>query len=186
MEKDGKQKQIKLEQGSRLTAARIDAGFVKSRAQAAKEAKWSISTLGAHETGTRTIGLDDAERYARFYASKGANVTAVEILCGPPKQAKITPNESDVRANLSWERLAPMIDAAIQSLLDAPILTGILSRDHRRLMASAGVRAVSEALEEPPSQLVAQNQEDEDRKTIEILIRQAARKGFVRQSGKKP
>ena len=115
MGKDEKQKQVKLEQGSRLRAARVAAGFVKSAAQAAKEANWPLSTYGAHEIGTRTIGLDDAERYARFYASRGVAITAAEILFEwPTRTQAATFNEPDGRSNLSWDRMAPMIERPLK------------------------------------------------------------------------
>lgn len=73
--------QITKTQGARLKTARIAAGYRSARA-AAKENEWPESTVRAHENGTRTIGQDDAERYARIYKWKGADITAKEILFG--------------------------------------------------------------------------------------------------------
>lgn len=66
-------------QGRRLTAARIAAGFRSAR-EAAISCGWKVSSYSAHEGGRRTIGQDDAEKYARIFRAKGANVTAREIL----------------------------------------------------------------------------------------------------------
>ena len=68
-------------QGRRLSAARKDAGFRSAR-EAALENGWAESSYRAHESGTRTIGFDDAERYAKRYRSKGVGVDASVILLG--------------------------------------------------------------------------------------------------------
>jgi hypothetical protein len=64
-------------------AARLEAGFT-SAAKAVKassaRAKWKASTYTAHERGSRTIGQDDAERYAAFFSHHGATVTAIDIM----------------------------------------------------------------------------------------------------------
>lgn len=106
-------------------------------------------------------------------------ITAKEILFGPGPDKLMRPNEDSAQpGKLPWERLAPMLDAAIRSLLSAlaPILR--LSPDQRRLLANAVVQAFFEALQEPPSQTVDLNQEDSDRERIEFLIRRAVRKEF--------
>lgn len=56
----------RIEQGRRLKEARLRAGY-PSAAQAAQAFGWPESTYRTHEKGTRTIGLDDADRYARRY-----------------------------------------------------------------------------------------------------------------------
>jgi hypothetical protein len=80
---------VHAEQGRRLKAARKAAGF-RSAAAAVKSApikeKWKKSTYTAHERGSRTIGQDDAERYARFFRAHGAEVTAVGLLFGTQDQ----------------------------------------------------------------------------------------------------
>lgn len=169
-----------IEQGRRLKAARLAAGFRSGRA-AAVEAEWAESTYSSHEGGRRQIGQDDAERYARFFRASG--VTASGILFG--QQSGITaqsPNEiSSSLHELSWGRLAPMIDAAIRSILSAIPQRVRLSPDLCRLVAAAGVQSVLEALEEPPSQIVELNQADVDQERVESLVRRAARKGFQDQ-----
>jgi len=64
-------------------AARLEAGFT-SAAKAVKaspaRAKWKTSTYAAHERGSRTIGQDDAERYAAFFSARGARVTPIDIM----------------------------------------------------------------------------------------------------------
>jgi len=78
---------IRREQGERLAAVRMAAGFKSARA-AALENGWSESTYRAHEGGTRTIGQDDAERYAHRFQAEGVKVTAQHILFGDPVIAR--------------------------------------------------------------------------------------------------
>lgn len=68
-------------QGERLRQARIAAGYRSAR-EAAVENRWAESTYAAHERGSRTIGQDDAERYARRFRAAGIEVTAPYILFG--------------------------------------------------------------------------------------------------------
>jgi phage repressor protein C with HTH and peptisase S24 domain len=75
------EKDLHLAQGKRLAAARTAAGYRSAR-EAALANSWPESTYRAHETGNRTIGLDDAERYARRFRARGADVTAQQILFG--------------------------------------------------------------------------------------------------------
>ena len=72
---------IKKQQGARLASARKDAGFSSARS-AAEQFGWPYSSYGAHERGTRTIGQDDAIRYAKAFKVRGANVSAKSILFG--------------------------------------------------------------------------------------------------------
>jgi hypothetical protein len=74
---------IRKQQGSWLAAFRKAAGYRSARAAALANA-WPESTYRAHEAGERTIGLDDAQRYARRFQSKGVKVTAKTILFGDP------------------------------------------------------------------------------------------------------
>jgi len=69
------------EQGERLRAAREEAGYASARSAALANG-WPESSNRAHEGGTRTIGQDDAERYARRFRQKGAKVTGQSILYG--------------------------------------------------------------------------------------------------------
>lgn len=68
-------------QGKRLAEARRAAGYRSAR-EAAIANGWPESTYRAHENGTRTIGQDDAERYARRFRYRGANTSAQAILFG--------------------------------------------------------------------------------------------------------
>lgn len=77
-------------QGERLRAVRIAAGYRSAR-DAALQNGWPESTYRAHESGTRTIGLDDAERYARRFAWRGVKVTAQTILFGASDQGFAEP-----------------------------------------------------------------------------------------------
>lgn len=76
MDKDERRR---IEQGKRLAAARADAGYKSARA-AALELGWRESSYRAHENGTRTIGQDDADRYAAAFRAKGVDVTGQAIL----------------------------------------------------------------------------------------------------------
>lgn len=68
-------------QGARLAKARKAAGYRSAR-EAALSNGWNEGTYRAHEGGWRTIGLDDAERYARRYRAKGVDVSAQQVLFG--------------------------------------------------------------------------------------------------------
>ena len=76
---------LTLAQGRRLKAARQAAGFRSARA-AAHEFEWPESTYRAHEAGTRTIGQDDADRYARAFRARGAVVSSQSILFGSTEE----------------------------------------------------------------------------------------------------
>jgi SOS-response transcriptional repressor LexA len=74
-----KEARIRREQGGRLRLAREQAGFRSAR-EAAIQNGWPESSYRAHESGSRTIGHDDAERYARRYRARGIHVSAKSIL----------------------------------------------------------------------------------------------------------
>jgi phage repressor protein C with HTH and peptisase S24 domain len=76
----------KKAQGQRLAQARKSAGYRSAR-EAALDNNWPESTYRTHEAGTRTIGQDDAERYAGRFRGQGAEVTARQILFGDEEQA---------------------------------------------------------------------------------------------------
>lgn len=97
-----KEEAKRREQGKRLKQARVDAGYRSAR-EAALSNHWPESTYRAHETGTRTIGQDDAERYAKRFRAAGARITARDILFdghSPPF------NEADELWTI-WRRLKP-------------------------------------------------------------------------------
>lgn len=75
---------IRREQGARLRKARLAAGFRSARA-AALESDWAESSYRAHEAGTRTIGQDDAELYAKRFRRLGVATSARAILFGGEK-----------------------------------------------------------------------------------------------------
>lgn len=87
---------IRKVQGQRLAEARLKAGWRSSRS-AAIENGWAESSYRAHENGSRTIGLDDAEIYARRFRAAGVSITAQEILfgsgSGAPHDAGSIPDE---------------------------------------------------------------------------------------------
>lgn len=74
-------------QGKRLRAFREAAGYRSARA-AALDNDWPESTYRAHESGTRTIGQDDAERYANRFKHKSLvkGISAQAILFGGKEQ----------------------------------------------------------------------------------------------------
>ena len=88
-----------LVQGLRLTEARKRAGFKSARA-AALAFGWAESSYRAHETGFRTIGIDDAERYASGFRNRGVEVTAKQIIFGEPSDAFVNESEDFARDHL--------------------------------------------------------------------------------------
>jgi phage repressor protein C with HTH and peptisase S24 domain len=78
---------IRLEQGERLRLARLAAGYRSAR-DAALRNGWPESTYRAHEAGTRTIGRDDAERYAERFRRDGVLVSAKGLLFGDDEAAE--------------------------------------------------------------------------------------------------
>jgi phage repressor protein C with HTH and peptisase S24 domain len=69
--------EIRKAQGGRLGQARLEAGYRSAR-EAALENDWPESSYRAHENGSRTIGRDDAEKYAKRFG----NISAQQILFG--------------------------------------------------------------------------------------------------------
>jgi hypothetical protein len=73
---------LRKQQGARLVQARRSAGYTSARS-AALDNGWTESTYRTHEGGTRTIGQDDAEKYAKRFRARGARtVTGQWILFG--------------------------------------------------------------------------------------------------------
>ncbi|KMO10403.1 peptidase S24 [Methylobacterium platani JCM 14648] len=72
---------VRAAQGERLRQARLAAGYRSAR-DAALQNAWPESTYRAHEAGTRTIGQDDAERYAARFRRDGVEVSAKGLLFG--------------------------------------------------------------------------------------------------------
>ena len=94
---------IRRAQGSRLKAARAAAGYRSAR-EAAMQNEWAESSYRAHENGTRTIGQDDAERYAARFRFDGVEVTARGILFGDadaPEQTAVGTNIVGVKGLIS-------------------------------------------------------------------------------------
>jgi hypothetical protein len=83
---------LRKRQGARLKEARIDAGF-KSAREAAIACGWAESSYRAHEGGTRTIGRDDADKYARRFKTLGSTIASESILYPDGKGG--SPPESD-------------------------------------------------------------------------------------------
>lgn len=115
-------------QGKRLSEARAAAGYRSARA-AARENEWPESSYRAHEAGTRTIGQDDAERYARRFRAEGAAVTAQTILFGPGGRPDAAQSKRVAVADvarvplLSWVNAGKYADATSQiPVEDVPLL----------------------------------------------------------------
>ncbi|MGU3540031.1 LexA family transcriptional regulator [Methylobacterium sp. A54F] len=91
------------DQGQRLKRARKAAGYRSAR-DAALQNEWAESSYRAHESGTRTIGQDDAERYASRFRFDGVDVTARGILFGDadaPEQVSPHTNVVGVKGLIS-------------------------------------------------------------------------------------
>jgi SOS-response transcriptional repressor LexA len=102
---------LRKRQGSRLSTARKQAGWKFGRS-AALENGWPESTYRAHEAGTRTIGQDDAEKYARRFRAEGVDITAQSILfddAGRETAAAIRPDVLLV-PQISWVAATKMAD----------------------------------------------------------------------------
>lgn len=94
-------------QGRRLRQARIAAGLRSAR-EAALENEWPESTYRAHEAGTRTIGQDDAERYARRFHVSGQAILYGGDMSALPLLVPL----------LSWEVAENLVDAKSKLPLD--------------------------------------------------------------------
>jgi phage repressor protein C with HTH and peptisase S24 domain len=66
----------------RLKAYREAAGFAFA-SHAAQRYRWGESTYRSHENGTRTIGDDDADKYAAAFSRPGRKITGKDIMYGP-------------------------------------------------------------------------------------------------------
>lgn len=116
-------------QGRRLKAARTAAGYRSAR-EAALDNEWPESSYRAHEGGTRTIGQDDAERYARRFRNAGAAVSAQSILFdrspdAPAQFAESVARHADVASVplLSWVSAGKLADVHSQiPVEDVPLL----------------------------------------------------------------
>lgn len=78
--------ELEKARAERLRRYREAAGF-RSAADAARRYGWTASTLRSHENGNRTIGPDDADRYAAKFSRPGRKVTGKDIMYGPPEDA---------------------------------------------------------------------------------------------------
>lgn len=118
---------MRKRQGVRLRAAREAAGYRSGR-EAALENEWPESSYRAHETGTRTIGQDDAERYARRFRAAGAKVTAKSILFGddddmPAPEARDYGVSAVTIPLLAWVSAGKLADPTTQiPVEDVPLL----------------------------------------------------------------
>lgn len=111
---------IRKEQGDRLAAAREAAGYRSARA-AALDNDWPESSYRAHEAGTRTIGMDDAQRYAKRFRAEGVTVSAQSILFGNKQPAPAPPPNVTFLSVISWVAASQMRDVGdVTASEDAP------------------------------------------------------------------
>lgn len=89
--------------------AREAAGFRSAR-QAALDNNWKESSYRAHEGGSRTIGVDDAERYAKRFRAEGVAVTSQSILFGDKRGAPTPPPNVELIPVISWVAASQMKD----------------------------------------------------------------------------
>lgn len=109
--------QIKKQQGARLRVARKSAGFESARA-AAEKFGWAPSSYSAHERGFRTIGQDDATRYAKAFSSYGAQVTAKFILFGSETEQfeESFPKKDENEASIFLKSLLEAVEGSYHML----------------------------------------------------------------------
>jgi SOS-response transcriptional repressor LexA len=103
---------LRKRQGNRLKKAREQAGWKFGRS-AAIDNGWPESSYRAHERGTRTIGQDDAEKYARRFRAEGVEITAQDILFDDASQRDDDrPLRPDIVLvpQLSWVAASKMTD----------------------------------------------------------------------------
>lgn len=161
--------------GARLRSARKAAGF-RSASSAAEQFGWPTSTYVAHENGSRTIGQDDAERYAKAFKARGAKVSAPVILFGDSQKDIVKYNEVRTEA-----KEMPFIDKqlATVAVTEMLVIVAKLARENRHefdleLLAEAAELAIEAAMIEPEGNL--------DKHTIDSVRNDIAAqaKGFFR------
>jgi phage repressor protein C with HTH and peptisase S24 domain len=106
-------------QGKRLAQLRSQAGYRSARA-AALELGWPESTYRAHEAGARTIGADDAERYAARFGAGSAQWILFGDGLAPPASSAPTRRPDTFRPQItpgadlvSREAMLPIYAAAM-------------------------------------------------------------------------
>jgi phage repressor protein C with HTH and peptisase S24 domain len=92
---DDERDPINIERGERLAVYRQAAGF-KTAAAAARANRWGEPAYRSHENGYRTIGPDDADRYAAGLSRPGRKISGQDIMYGPPDNPA-SPSEQGIR-----------------------------------------------------------------------------------------
>jgi SOS-response transcriptional repressor LexA len=102
-------------QGQRLAAFREQAGYDSARA-AAIDNGWAESSYRAHENGTRTIGQDDAEKYATKFRQRSLikGITAKAILFGPEAASTAAADDFIQVPLLSWTAAGKLADNSVE------------------------------------------------------------------------
>lgn len=99
-------------QGNRLKDARKAAGY-RSAAEAAEANGWKDGTYRTHEAGTRTIGPDDAEKYAKRFRARGVDISAPQILFDDAAGARDV-NQARQLAIMGWVGAGAEIDTEFE------------------------------------------------------------------------
>ncbi len=99
---------LRHRQGNRLKEAREAAGYGSARAAAIANS-WPETTYRAHEGGWRTIGQDDADRYAKAFRARGSKITAESVLF---PDGKPVPEPGDSEFQRGWDAAMQAVAAA--------------------------------------------------------------------------
>lgn len=116
----GPDERTRRQQGLRLRAAREAAGY-RSMNAAAEDNGWPSSTYRAHEKGTRTIGQDDADRYAMRFKLRGVKISGKAILYGEDENTPdaVTPDIIIQVPLVSWVSASMLAEGeAVSSSFD--------------------------------------------------------------------
>lgn len=107
-----------------MRRGREAAGYRSARDTALQNG-WPESSYRAHENGSRTMGLDDAERYAKRFRAAGVNITAQSILFGLDDLVGFHEPETRYESNNQRPSPAPAATAELDqqgSLADVPLV----------------------------------------------------------------
>lgn len=152
-------------QGERLRSARKAAGYRSARA-AALENEWPESSYRAHEAGTRTIGQDDADRYAKRFRALGVKVTGQTILYGDSAAP-----EPDPQALALNEKQATVVRLVFQAFLEYGLSDPVLrERLKERAYQAAFARIASEYARSQKVQEAAQDDDESALKAVRLAV----------------
>lgn len=130
---------VRKAQGERLASCRKAAGYRSSRS-ASTDSGWPESSYRAHESGSRTIGQDDAERYAKRYRLLGVKqANAKYILFGnDSSETSSSDKEHDESQDVSGaEPLRPLYRNQMQDNDSIQVSVGAVRKEALRMLARA-------------------------------------------------